>query len=192
MTSGNTSQATPQTPETTFENTTRSNPETLALINSELADRLARQSDSGARVDTKSVFLLGLVAAATQFLATRQPQPVLASLAFAAYGVAFVSGVVSLAVVKYEDLKPEGMFEMAYPQLPKEHLLEDLVAARGKIFKANREKHKRKARFWEIALAALSVGLVLSAAAMVETGHRDEPGTGSRQPANPRPTASHT
>jgi hypothetical protein len=51
---------------------------TLELLNNEVASRLARQSESLAKIDTKAVFLIGFAATAAQFLATHQRHEVLA------------------------------------------------------------------------------------------------------------------
>ncbi len=63
--------------------------QTLELINSELAARLARQSESGAKVDTKAIFLVGFAATAAQFLASRSFEPFTGAAAFMAYAVAW-------------------------------------------------------------------------------------------------------
>ena len=62
--------------------------ETVDLVNTEVAASLTRQYDAGASIDTKAAILVGYTAAASSFLATRQAQPVLAGLAYAAYGLA--------------------------------------------------------------------------------------------------------
>jgi hypothetical protein len=58
--------------------------QTLDLINSELAARLARQAESGAKVDTKAIFLVGFAATAVQFLASRSFEPFTGAAAFTA------------------------------------------------------------------------------------------------------------
>ncbi|MFC4469295.1 hypothetical protein ACFPH6_33085 [Streptomyces xiangluensis] len=64
--------------------------QTLELINSELAARLARQSESGAKVDTKAIFLVG-------FAATPLSLPELRAVhrrrSFTAYAVAIGFGI---------------------------------------------------------------------------------------------------
>ena len=62
--------------------------DTLELINTELADRLSRQTAARRQVDTKAALLVGYVAAASSFLATRHSQSLLTWLAFAAVAVA--------------------------------------------------------------------------------------------------------
>lgn len=106
--------------------------------------------------------------------------------------MAFIAGVVSLAVVGYKDLDPKGMLEKGYPERPKEDLLASLVALRVDTFETNSKQHERKAKLWGVTLAALTVGLVLSAMAIVETGHHGKPGPGTQQPATSRPTATPT
>jgi hypothetical protein len=59
--------------------------QTLDLINSELAARLARQAESGAKVDTKAIFLVGFAATAVQFLASRSFEPFTGAAAFTAH-----------------------------------------------------------------------------------------------------------
>ena len=61
--------------------TTESSPDldigTLDLINNELTARAVRQAEAGRGIDTKAGILATFTAAAAQFLATRNTQPVL-------------------------------------------------------------------------------------------------------------------
>lgn len=65
----------------------------LELINSEITASMARQADASQRLDTKAVLLVGYAGAAASFLATRHAQPVLAALAYAAYGACAGAGI---------------------------------------------------------------------------------------------------
>jgi hypothetical protein len=110
--------------------------ETLDLINTELTGRLARQTESGSKIDTKAIFLAGFAATATQFLATRHPQPLLATLAFAAYGVAIVSGTLTQALTKYGDVPRPRILLTQYGLATKEKTLVDLAVERVNTFEA--------------------------------------------------------
>lgn len=171
--------------------------DTLEVINNELASRLARQSDSLAKIDTKAVFLVGFAATAAQFLAAQNPQPVFATLAFAAYAIAFVSGLMTFRVADYEDLEPKEVLEHNARD-PRGKVLAQLAATRVGIFERNRAKLNRKATCWAVSLCAVGVGLVLSTVSlMVHTDGHDrhtERGSGpdsapTSAPAS-RPTAT--
>ena len=82
--------------------------DTLELINAEVAASLARQSASGDRLDTKSVFLVGYAGVAASFLATRHFQPVLGALAFSAYAAAAAFGVLAYSVRLHKDVPEPG------------------------------------------------------------------------------------
>ncbi|MFJ8195125.1 hypothetical protein ACIQ8D_36130 [Streptomyces sp. NPDC096094] len=85
--------------------------ETLELINSELAARLARQSESGAKVDTKAIFLVGFAATGAQFLASRSFEPVTGTAAFAAYAMAAGFGISVFNLAEYVDIKPRDVLD---------------------------------------------------------------------------------
>ncbi|QNA75404.1 hypothetical protein C8250_029075 [Streptomyces sp. So13.3] len=143
--------------------------ETLDLINNELAARLARQAESGSKIDTKAVLLVGFAATAAQFLASRHAQAVLAGLAFGAYAVAFGFGVSAFRVAAYKDVEPRPMFDR-YGRRSKAEALVHLASARVKAFEKNADQHECRAKRWWISLAALTLGLILSVAAIVQTG----------------------
>ncbi|WP_217554048.1 hypothetical protein [Streptomyces sp. GbtcB6] len=150
--------------------TTPANPQgeeaALELLNSELASRLTRQSDSLAKIDTKAVFLIGFAATAAQFLATHKHQPVLTYLAFAAYALALAAGMQTIRVADHRDLEPRPMLD-AYAASPKNQVLAALTAARVVIFERNQERERQKAKWWTTSLWSLAAGLVLSTAALV-------------------------
>jgi hypothetical protein len=107
--------------------TTGSSPDldigTLELINNELTGRAVRQAEAGKGIDTKAGILATFTAAAAQFLATRNTQPVLAAFAYIGYAVAFGSAVWSLAVTEFEDVpKPRALAD-EYAREPKETVL---------------------------------------------------------------------
>jgi len=73
--------------------------ETLELINTEVTANLAQQADESARLEAKALVLVGYAGALSAFLATRVVQTVLATVAYAAYGLAASSGIVVFMIV---------------------------------------------------------------------------------------------
>ncbi len=139
---------------------------TLELINSELAARFARQDEAGRGIDTKATTVAGFAAVAAQFLATRHTQPILAGLAYAAYAVAFGLAMWTLAVAKYNDPpKPRHLVER-YAREPQAKALSSLIVQRVKAIENNTKKHYAKAWRWRYSVVALTLGLVLSVAAI--------------------------
>jgi hypothetical protein len=135
--------------------------QTMELINAEITASLARQSESGARIDTKAIVLVGYAAAAASFLVTRHVQPVLAGLAYTGYAAAVSFGIWSYAVRSYEDVPtPRNLFT-AYWDRDRTDVLAALAAARVPAFESNAAKHDRKARLWLVSLLTLMVGVVL-------------------------------
>lgn len=139
---------------------------TLELLNNEAASRLARQSESLAKIDTKAVFLIGFAATAAQFLATHKHHDVLAYCAFAAYAVSLLAGVQTIRVAEHKDLEPRPLL-VKYAQLPKSLALIRLTASRASIFEKNKLRHELKARYWTASLWSLVVGLGLSTVALL-------------------------
>jgi hypothetical protein len=132
--------------------------ETLELINNEVITSLSRQSDAGSSIDTKAVILVGYAGAGSAFLATRHAEPVLAALAYAAYGIAAVFGVWAYAVRLYQDVpEPRQLFN-DYLARPKAQALAALAATRVEAFESNNRKHVRKARRWWISVVSLIAG----------------------------------
>jgi hypothetical protein len=151
--------------------------DTLELINAELTDRLARQTQADAQIDTKAALLVGYVAAASSFLATRHSQPVLTWLALAAFAAAAGFGIAALAVSARHDAPAPRPFYNEYAQRPKAVALAALAARRVNVFESNLPRHKRKAKRWWISLVALMIGVVLMFAALyVHTGNHDRSG----------------
>ncbi|WP_246144437.1 hypothetical protein [Actinacidiphila oryziradicis] len=107
--------------------------QTLELINSELAARLARQSESGAKVDTKAFFLVGFAATAAQFLASRNFESFTGAAAFAAYAVAIGFGILVFNLAEYEDIKPRETLD-TYARSTKGATLGALAGTRVGIF----------------------------------------------------------
>lgn len=139
---------------------------TLELLNNEAAGRLARQSDSLAKIDTKAVFLIGFAATAAQFLATHKHHAVLAYCAFAAYALSLLAGVQTFRVAPHKDLQPRPMI-VEYVRSPKARVLIELAASRVSIFEANSKRHDQKIWYWTISLWSLALGLGLSTAALL-------------------------
>jgi hypothetical protein len=144
------------------------NVDNLALINSELAARLDRLNTSGARVDTKVVFLLGFIATAVQFFAGRSPSPVLAGVAFAAYAAAFALGVPALALAPHQDLDARTLLN-EYATRPQSETLLDLCALRVNAYEANLRRHQRKSVWWWRSFFATILAVIVSVAAIVHT-----------------------
>lgn len=140
---------------------------TLALINSELAGRMARQATSSSQVDTKAALLAGLAATATQFLASRGgAHPILSALAFAAYALAFVAAVGAYALARYQDV-PEPRELVRLVDRGDAETLANLIATRVGAFESNRSKHRRKVALWWVSVGAFGVGIALSVGAIL-------------------------
>lgn len=135
--------------------------DTLELINTEVTAGLARLSDSGSSIDTKATILVGYAGVAASFLATRHAQPVLAALAYAAFGLTAAFGIWAYAVRLYQDVPdPRQLFNGYYTQ-PKTHVLAALAATRVEAYESNADKHASKARRWWLCVLSLIVGVIL-------------------------------
>ena len=160
--------------------------QTLELINSELAARLARQSESGAKVDTKAVFLVGFAATAAQFLASRSFEPFTGAAAFTAYAAAIGFGISVFKLAEYEDIKPRDVLD-TYARSTKGATLGALAGTRVGMFEKNDALHQRKARRWTVTLAAVAAGICLSTVSLVlHTDGHDK----RTDPGEPAPTSS--
>ncbi|MFF4031743.1 hypothetical protein ACFYZ2_18690 [Streptomyces sviceus] len=159
---------------------------TLELINSELASRMARQSESGAKVDTKSVFLVGFAATATQFLASRSFEPFSGTAAFAAYAVAIGFGISIVNLSEYEDISPREVLD-THGRSTKGAALVALAATRVGMFEKNARLHTRKTRRWTISLTMLVIGVCLSTVSILL--HTDAHGRHTK-PGEPSPSAA--
>ncbi|MFF3253936.1 hypothetical protein ACFYWP_23695 [Actinacidiphila glaucinigra] len=156
---------------------------TLELINDEIASRLARQSESGAKVDTKAVFLVGFAATAAQFLASRSFEALTGTAAFAMYAISIGFGISIFHLADYEDIEPRQMLD-GYGRSPRGTILLALAATRVRMFEKNREVHRVKARRWTASLAAVVAGICLSTIAiMLHTDGHDRP----TEPGKSRP-----
>ncbi len=136
--------------------------EVLELINAEVSASLARQSDSAARVDTKAVVLVGYAGAASSFLATRHAQPVLATFAYVAYGMAAAFGIWAYGLRSYQQVPDPRWLLNEYWTRPKAQALAALAAERVAAFEGNAWRHWRKARLWWMSLASLALGMTLT------------------------------
>jgi hypothetical protein len=140
--------------------------ETLELVNAEVTASLAAQFDASAKIDTKAAILVGYAGAAASFLATRHAQPVVAALAYAAFGVAAGSGIWAYAVTFYGDVpKPRTLFTR-YRARSKAEVLAALAATRVKVVESNAPKLDRKVKRWWVSLGALAVGMTLMISAI--------------------------
>ncbi|WP_228049481.1 hypothetical protein [Streptomyces justiciae] len=162
--------------------------QTLELINSELAARLARQAESGAKVDTKAIFLVGFAATAAQFLASRSYEPFTGAAAFLAYAVAIGFGIAIFNLAEYEDLKPRETLD-TYARSTKGATLGALAGTRVGFFEKNEAVHQRKTKRWTVALAAVGAGICLSTVSLVlHTDGHDR----HTEPGKPAPASSTT
>jgi hypothetical protein len=161
--------------------------DTLELINSELTGRLTRQAEAGTQIDTKAGLLVGYVAAASAFLATRPSQPVLTWLALGAFAFAAGFGIGAYAVGTYQDVPdPRHLFN-EYARKSKPAALAALAARRVRAFESNAPKHRRKARLWRWSVTALMIGVALMFAALyVHTGSHDRSARHGQRPAASR------
>ena len=135
----------------------------LELISTEVTASLARQSDAGRSIDTKAILLVGYAGAGSSFLATRHghAEPVLAALAFAAYGLAAGFGIWAYAVRLYQDVpEPRRLFN-AYLTKTKPQVLAALAATRVEDFENNARQRSRKARRWWMSMISLVVAITL-------------------------------
>lgn len=161
--------------------------ETLELINSELAARLTRQADSGAKVDAKAIFLVGFAATAAQFLASRSFEPFTGAVSFAAYAGAIGFGISVFNLAEYDDIKPREVLD-TYARSEKGATLGALAGTRVGMFEKNARLHQRKTKRWTVALVAVAAGIVLSTVSLVlHTGGHDSTEPGGHAPA---PTSS--
>jgi hypothetical protein len=140
--------------------------DTLELINMELTALLARQAGDGVQIDTKAAVLIGYIAAASSFLASRHSQPVLTVLAFAAYAAAAGFGIAAYAVGDHQDVpEPRHLFNN-YATHPKTAALAALAARRVGAYESNAPRLRRKVVRWRWSLAALVAGAVFMFAAL--------------------------
>lgn len=158
----------------------------LELLNSEFAERLKRQSDSGARVDAKAGVLGGFAVTAMTFQARQTvAHPVLGWLSVGAFRLAFLSAVGSLMLVAYQDTAPDKMVG-EYVMLDRPTALARLVQLRLRIFERNAVLHSWKVRAWVVSLAFLVAGFALTVGSVVHTGGHGA----SEQRSRPVPAVS--
>jgi hypothetical protein len=140
--------------------------ETLELINIEVSASLAAQFDSAAKIDTKAAVLVGYAGAAASFLATRHAQPVVAALAYIAFGAAAGSGIWAYAVSFYGDVPTPRTLFTKYRTRSKAEVLAALAATRVKVVEHNAPKLDAKATRWWISLGTLAAGMILMVSAI--------------------------
>jgi len=164
--------------------------ETLDLINAELTARLNRQADSDAKIDTKTVTLIGYAVVAASFLATRHPQAILASLSYGFYAVAVLLCLRAYALARHRDVPaPRALFNR-YAAQSKSVTLAALAAQRVKAFEANARQHERKSWLWRASLVSLVLGVTLMIVSIVvQTGQH---GTGTAARSGTHPAANPT
>ena len=142
---------------------------TLELLNTEVTARLARQSAAGSSIDTKAVILIGYAGAASSFLTTRHAVPVLAALAYTAYGMAAGFGIWASAVRVYQDVPDPRQLLNRCHALSKAQVLTALAATRVAAFESNARRNDRKVRWWRISVVSLVVGVTLMIFALTGT-----------------------
>jgi hypothetical protein len=156
--------------------------DTLAMINTEIADRISRQSDALDKIDNKAVLVVGYVLAVVSFLATRPVQPILAAFAYSAFAVAAIAGLVSLAIRPYLDTNPIQL--ISYAKRSPAEILPTGIASQAKVLRFNSGRQRTKVRSWWISISGLAVGTILMVAAiLVQTYEHDQPVHTSRQSA---------
>ncbi|MFI2215109.1 hypothetical protein [Streptomyces sp. NPDC020141] len=156
----------------------------LELINNEIASRMTRQTEAGAKVDTKAIFVVGFAATAAQFLAARPFEPYTGIAAFVAYAVAIGVGISIFSLANYEDIEPRALLE-DHGRSEKPATLIALAATRVTMFEKNKAVHRRKTNRWTVSLTAIAVGICLSTVSIVlHTGAHD------RKPGKPAPSAA--
>jgi hypothetical protein len=135
--------------------------ETLELINNEIRDSLARLSDADARVDTKAIVLVGYAGGVAAFLATRHAQVVFAGLAFTAFGLSAICGILSYAFRKPDDAPYPRSLLNRYMTRPRADTLVAIAATRARVYENNKKKLTEKVRIWRAGLAILAAGIIL-------------------------------
>jgi hypothetical protein len=120
--------------------------ETLALISTEIAALLDRQSGALDKIDNKAVAMIGYALTAATFLATRHAQPVLAIIAYLAFITALAFGIAAMAVRKYDDLDPRSL--LRYAKSGAVQTRARLAVNQVQTFESNMEKQNKKADHW--------------------------------------------
>jgi len=141
--------------------------DTLELINAEVTASLTQQADESAKLETKAITLVGYIGVLSAFLATRQASPDLAAGAYTAYAIA---ALLNITVFMWGPglrmaATPRTLYDN-YSNQSKVKTLAALTAVRVKAFETNREKLLRKARFAQIGVFFLVVGVLLMAASI--------------------------
>ena len=135
--------------------------ETLELINTEITASLTQQYDSVTKIDTKAVILIGYAGAASSFLATRHGQPVLATLAYVAYGISVGFGIWTFGLRIYRHVPAPRWLLNDYWTSPKAEVLAALAATRTHAYESNARVHRQKTGLWWISLLSLTVGVTM-------------------------------
>lgn len=146
--------------------------ETLDLINTEVTTNLAQQDDVSARFESKALALVGYAGALSAFLATRHAQPVLATVAYVAYGLAAGFGIVVFMVGP--GLKsfsaPRRLFNN-YAQRSKTATLAALSATRVQLYEANIPELRKKYIYLITSLMFLVIGVPFMVASLLTVTH---------------------
>lgn len=153
----------------------------LRLLNSEIAERLVRQTQSVDRIDSKVTVLIGLVLTAIPLVADRDLAKgwAIAALSFAI--VAITCGALCLRPRDFVDVPEPRRAVNRYRGAPLPVLLGALVGTRVEAFRKNELARRSKVRWWQLSqLAALVAGVLLMIAALVGgTSSVDQPGPAS-------------
>lgn len=145
----------------------------LRLIHAEVSARLDRLGDFTSTLDTKASTLLGFVLAVSTFLAAQPGIGWLKVLSFAALGVSGVFGMMAMTVRRFKDApEPEPLWEHMRART-EAATLAVITSAKLIVFKDNARVHERKADFWRLALAALTLamGLTVTTLAIGRSSH---------------------
>jgi hypothetical protein len=132
---------------------------TYELLNDELKDKLKQQAESAVRVDTKAAIVVGFAVTALQLFIPRFTHWWLALPAVAAYALAIIFGVATLAVRSHASPpRPQHLVD-EYRARVRREVLGVLIGARVKAHEENRKSHLIRVRYWWVSLHAL-VGAV--------------------------------
>jgi len=137
------------------------------LMNEELKGRLARVYDSLGRIDTKSALLVGFVAPSLPLVIANRPYWQIAWIAFIAYAVTFIFGVLALRLRRHPDVPDTDYLLAKFSDAPKIRILQVLVWTRHEAIRQNMMLSKRKARFWRIGITSLGIAIFFSAASLI-------------------------
>jgi hypothetical protein len=135
---------------------------TLELVNDEIKDKLTRQSEAAARVDTKAGIIVGFAITVVQLFIPELTRWWLALPAIAAYVTAVVFGVMALAVRAHQDPPDPTFLAERYTGKSRYEALGALIGTRAEAYRVNSRNNETRVRFWWLSLGALIAAVGLS------------------------------